>query len=56
MPELEADCGTAAPGNGYDLRQIMIGSEYTLGVVFEAAPSLTGPPPSSQITPLARRL
>jgi FAD/FMN-containing dehydrogenase len=39
--------------SGYDLRQLMIGSEGTLGIVVEATLRLTEPPPASQVMLLA---
>ncbi|HET7332715.1 FAD-binding oxidoreductase [Dyella sp.] len=39
--------------SGYDLRQLMIGSEGTLGIVVEATLRLTDPPPASQVMLLA---
>jgi FAD/FMN-containing dehydrogenase len=35
--------------SGYDFRQLMIGSEGTLGIVVEASLRLTDPPPPSQV-------
>jgi FAD/FMN-containing dehydrogenase len=39
--------------SGYDFRQLMIGSEGTLGIVVEATLRLTDPPPPSQVMLLA---
>ncbi|TAA21896.1 FAD-binding oxidoreductase [Pseudoxanthomonas winnipegensis] len=39
--------------SGYDLRQLMIGSEGTLGIVVEAALRLTDPPPPTNVMLLA---
>ena len=39
--------------SGYDFRQLMIGSEGTLGIVVEATLRLTEPPPSAQTMLLA---
>jgi len=39
--------------SGYDLRQLMVGSEGTLGIVVEATLRLTDPPPASQVMLLA---
>ena len=42
---LELNRGLVKNSSGYDLRQLMIGSEGTLGVVVEAELRLTDPPP-----------
>lgn len=50
---LDLNRGLIKNSSGYDLRQLMIGSEGTLGVVVEAALRLTDPPPASQVMLLA---
>lgn len=50
---LELNRGLIKNSSGYDLRQLMIGSEGTLGVVVEATLRLTEPPPPSQVMLLA---
>lgn len=46
---LQLNRGLIKNSSGYDLRQLLIGSEGTLGVVVEATLRLTDPPPSSQV-------
>lgn len=50
---LQLNRGLIKNSSGYDLRQLMIGSEGTLGVVVEATLKLTDPPPPSQVMLLA---
>ncbi|HEY0198771.1 MAG TPA: FAD-binding oxidoreductase [Rhodanobacter sp.] len=50
---LELNRGLIKNSSGYDFRQLMIGSEGTLGIVVEATLRLTDPPPSSQVMLLA---
>ncbi|GLQ95915.1 FAD-binding oxidoreductase [Dyella mobilis] len=50
---LDLNRGLIKNSSGYDLRQLMIGSEGTLGIVVEATLRLTDPPPSSQVMLLA---
>src|SRR5574337_831813 len=50
---LELNRGLIKNSSGYDFRQLMIGSEGTLGVVVEATLRLTDPPPPSQVMLLA---
>jgi FAD/FMN-containing dehydrogenase len=50
---LDLNRGLIKNSSGYDLRQLMIGSEGTLGIVVEASLRLTDPPPSSQVMLLA---
>ena len=50
---LDLNRGLIKNSSGYDLRQLMIGSEGTLGIVVEATLRLTEPPPASQVMLLA---
>jgi FAD/FMN-containing dehydrogenase len=50
---LELNRGLVKNSSGYDLRQLMIGSEGTLGVVVGAQLKLTDPPPPAQTMLLA---
>jgi FAD/FMN-containing dehydrogenase len=50
---LELNRGLIKNSSGYDFRQLMIGSEGTLGIVVEATLKLTDPPPPSQVMLLA---
>ena len=50
---LELGRGLDKDVSGYDLRQLAIGSEGTLGIVVEATLRLTGPPPPAQTLLLA---
>jgi len=50
---LDLNRGLIKNSSGYDLRQLMIGSEGTLGIVVEASLRLTEPPPASQVMLLA---
>jgi len=50
---LQLNRGLIKNSSGYDLRQLLIGSEGTLGVVVEATLRLTDPPPPSQVMLLA---
>jgi FAD/FMN-containing dehydrogenase len=50
---LELNRALIKNSSGYDLRQLMIGSEGTLGIVVEATLRLTDPPPASQVMLLA---
>ncbi len=50
---LELNRGLIKNSSGYDFRQLMIGSEGTLGIVVEATLKLTEPPPPSQVMLLA---
>ncbi len=50
---LQLNRGLIKNSSGYDLRQLMIASEGTLGIVVEATLRLTDPPPPSQVMLLA---
>ncbi len=50
---LELNKGLIKNSSGYDLRQLLIGSEGTLGIVVEATLRLTDPPPASNVMLLA---
>jgi len=50
---LELNRSLIKNSSGYDFRQLMIGSEGTLGIVVEATLKLTDPPPPSQVMLLA---
>lgn len=50
---LDLNRGLVKNSSGYDFRQLMIGSEGTLGIVVEATLKLTNPPPPSQVMLLA---
>ncbi len=50
---LHLNRGLVKNSSGYDLRQLMIGSEGTLGIVVEAQLWLTDPPPPSNVMLLA---
>jgi len=50
---LELNKGLIKNSSGYDFRQLLIGSEGTLGIVVEATLRLTDPPPPSQVMLLA---
>ena len=50
---LELNRGLIKNSSGYDFRQLMIGSEGTLGIVVEATLRLADPPPPSQVMLLA---
>ena len=50
---LELNRGLIKNSSGYDFRQLMIGSEGTLGIVVEATLKLTDSPPPSQVMLLA---
>ncbi|WP_049622027.1 FAD-binding oxidoreductase [Frateuria defendens] len=50
---LELNRALVKNSSGYDFRQLLIGSEGTLGVVVEATLRLTDPPPPSQVMLLA---
>ncbi|WP_426702420.1 FAD-binding oxidoreductase [Rhodanobacter sp. Col0626] len=50
---LELNRGLIKNSSGYDFRQLLIGSEGTLGIVVEATLKLTDPPPLSQVMLLA---
>jgi len=46
---LELNKGLIKNSSGYDFRQLMIGSEGTLGIVVEATVRLTDPPPATNV-------
>src|SRR5438445_705271 len=46
---LDLNRGLIKNSSGYDLRQLVIGAEGTLGFVVEATLKLTDPPPASQV-------
>lgn len=50
---LDLNRGLVKNSSGYDFRQLLIGSEGTLGIVVEATLRLTDPPPASQVMLLA---
>lgn len=50
---LDLNRGLIKNSSGYDLRQLLIGSEGTLGIVVEATLRLTDPPPPSNVMLLA---
>ena len=50
---LDLNRGLIKNSSGYDFRQLMIGSEGTLGIVVEATLKLADPPPPSQVMLLA---
>ncbi|CAM5454563.1 FAD-binding oxidoreductase [Rhodanobacter lindaniclasticus] len=50
---LDLNRGLVKNSSGYDFRQLLIGSEGTLGIVVEATLKLTEPPPPSQVMLLA---
>ncbi|KLD75081.1 FAD-binding oxidoreductase [Xanthomonas hyacinthi] len=50
---LELNRGLIKNSSGYDFRQLLIGSEGTLGIVVEATLRLTDPPPPSNVMLLA---
>ncbi|MHB8911799.1 MAG: FAD-binding oxidoreductase [Lysobacter sp.] len=50
---LELNRGLIKNSSGYDLRNLFIGSEGTLGIVVEATLRLTGPPPPTSVMLLA---
>lgn len=50
---LELNKGLIKNSSGYDFRQLLIGSEGTLGVIVEATVRLTDPPPASNVMLLA---
>jgi FAD/FMN-containing dehydrogenase len=50
---LELNRALIKSSSGYDLRQLMIGSEGTLGIVVEATLRLTDPPPPTNVMLLA---
>jgi len=50
---LELNRSLVKNSSGYDFRQLLVGSEGTLGIVVEATLKLTDPPPPSQVMLLA---
>jgi FAD/FMN-containing dehydrogenase len=50
---LDLNRGLIKNSSGYDFRQLLVGSEGTLGIVVEATLRLTEPPPPSQVMLLA---
>jgi len=50
---LELNKGLIKNSSGYDFRQLMVGSEGTLGVIVEATLKLTDPPPATNVMLLA---
>jgi len=50
---LDLNRGLIKNSSGYDLRQLVIGAEGTLGIVVEATLQLTDPPPRSNVMLLA---
>ena len=50
---VELNKGLIKNSSGYDFRQLMIGSEGTLGIVVEATLKLTDPPPTTNVMVLA---
>lgn len=50
---LQLNRGLVKNSSGYDLRQLMIASEGTLGVIVEATVKLTDPPPPTNVMLLA---
>ncbi len=50
---LELNKGLIKNSSGYDFRQLVIGSEGTLGIVVEATVKLTDPPPATNVMLLA---
>jgi FAD/FMN-containing dehydrogenase len=50
---LQLNRGLVKNSSGYDLRQLMIASEGTLGVIVEATLKLTDPPPATNVMLLA---
>ncbi|MGV8959030.1 MAG: FAD-binding oxidoreductase [Stenotrophomonas sp.] len=50
---LELNKGLIKNSSGYDFRQLMIGSEGTLGIVVEATLKLADPPPATRVMLLA---
>ncbi|MFC3552225.1 FAD-binding oxidoreductase [Lysobacter cavernae] len=50
---LQLNRGLIKNSSGYDLRQLLIGSEGTLGIVVEATLRLTDPPPPTNVMLLA---